>query len=355
MQPIADSVYNHLLGFLTESGRRLPQLDIAWKSWGKLSPGRDNVIVICHALTGHADAEEWFSGLFKGDGIINLKEHFVICMNVPGSCYGSTGPQSVNPETGTRYGADFPVFSIRDMVRAQQLVLDHMGVKEIQLVIGGSMGGMQALEFAYMDGRVKAAAVVAAPGRHEAWAVGISEAQRLAIRADARWQNGNYEPQNGPVEGIAAARAMAMITYRAHAQYVDRFGREQREDGLPQVASYLRYQGEKLASRFDALTYVRLTEAMDSHDIGRSRGGFDQALKSIRPPVLVVGIDSDLLYPPVEQQKLAGALPRGSYRELRTPYGHDGFLIEFEKLNDILKSWTSELPSSSIFSKRIAV
>ncbi|MCH8558884.1 MAG: homoserine O-acetyltransferase [Balneolia bacterium] len=354
MQPIADSVYNHLLGFVTEAGKRLPQLDIAWKSWGKLSPERDNVILICHALTGHADAGEWFSGLFKGDGIINLNEHFVLCMNVPGSCYGSTGPQSVNPETGRRYGADFPVFSIRDMVRAQQLVLDHMGVNEIQLVIGGSMGGMQALEFAYMDDRVKAAAVVAAPGRHEAWAVGISEAQRLTIKADARWNGGNYEPANGPVDGIKAARAMAMLTYRAHAQYNERFGRDQREDGLPQVASYLQYQGDKLAGRFDALTYIRLTEAMDTHDIGRGRGGFEEALTNIDVPVLVVGIDSDLLYPPVEQHKLASLLPKGSYRELKSAYGHDGFLIEFEKLNSILKNWTDQLPQS-FFSKRIAV
>jgi len=339
MQPIADSVYNHLLGFITESGFRLPQLDVAWKSWGTLNDNRDNVVVICHALSGHADAEEWFSGLFKEDGIINTEEQFIICMNVPGSCYGSTGPQSVNPETNERYKSGFRVFTIRDMVRAQQLVLDHMKVRGIELVIGGSMGAMQALEFTVMDKRVKAAAVLAAGARHEPWAIGISEAQRAAITADANWRDGNYEQQHSPKKGLAAARMMAMITYRAHRQYNHRFQRERREDGVFQVSSYLQYQGEKLAKRFDPLSYVRLTQAMDTHDISRGRGELTQVLGKINIPVLVVGIDTDVLYPVSEQQEFAELLPYGTYKEITSDYGHDGFLIEFQQLNDLLNNW----------------
>ncbi len=335
----ADSIYSHLLGFVTESGFRFPQLDIAWKSWGRLNEARDNVVVICHALTGNADAQDWFSGLFEENGILNTDEQFIICMNVPGSCYGSTGPQSVNPETGKAYGPDFPVLTIRDIVRAQQLVLDHMKVNSIRLVIGGSMGGMQALEFAVMDNRVKSAAVLAAGVRHEAWAIGISEAQRQAIFADGNWNNGNYLPDAKPVKGLAAARAMAMVTYRAHGQYNRRFGRDQREDGLPQVSSYLQYQGEKLASRFDALSYVRLTQTMDSHDLARGRGELSDVLSRIHIPMLVAGIDSDLLYPSSEQKSLAKLLPRGIYREIKSPYGHDAFLIEFRQLNNLLREF----------------
>ena len=332
----ADSIYSHLLGFVTESGFRFTQLDVAWKSWGRLNEARDNVVVICHALTGHANAEEWFSGLFTENSILNPDEQFIICMNVPGSCYGSTSPQSVNPETGRRYGSAFPVLTIRDVVRAQQLVLDHMRVKQIQLVIGGSMGGMQALEFAAMDKRVQSAAVIAAGARHEAWAIGISEAQRQAIYADSGWKGGDYAPDESPVQGLSAARSMAMLTYRAPQQFSERFGRDQRDDQTFQVESYLRYQGGKLTQRFDPLSYVRLTQMMDTHDAGRGRGGLDKALAAIQIPVLVVGIDSDLLYPVAEQRALAQKLPNSFYREIRSEYGHDAFLIEFRQLNNLL-------------------
>ncbi|MFW6347294.1 MAG: homoserine O-acetyltransferase MetX [Cyclonatronaceae bacterium] len=350
MKPIADHTYSHLMGFLTESQFFFPRLDLAYKTWGTLNETRDNVIVICHALTGHADAKEWFAGLFAKGGLLDSQEHFVICINVPGSCYGSTGPQSINPETGDVYGPDFPKLSIRDMVRAQQLVLDGLGIRGIELVIGGSMGGMQTLEFSIMDRRVKAAAVIAAGARHESWAIGISEAQRQAIYADAHWNGGRYTPEKRPVNGLSAARMMAMITYRAHGQYNARFGRERRPDDNEQfqVESYLRYQGEKMAARFDPLSYVRLTQAMDTHDVGRNRGGLEKALGSIRIPVLVVGIDSDNLYPPREQEHVGRLLAEGVYRSLHSEYGHDAFLIEFEQLNDILSEFTrTYLPKSN--------
>ncbi len=326
--------------FQTENGDLIPKLELAYKTYGKLNRTRDNVVVICHALTGHAAAEEWFPGLFIEDSFLGDPRWFVICVNVPGSCYGSTGPISLNPQNGKPYRADFPELTIRDYVRAQQLLMDELGVNGIDLVVGGSMGGMQALEFVLTDDRVKKAAVIAAGARHEPWAIGISEAQRAAIFADANWNGGYYETGAEPKKGIASARMMAMITYRSHAQFVQRFGREHQHKGpLFQVQSYLQYQGEKLAKRFDANTYVRLTQAMDTHDVGRERGGVKKVLKGCNKPVLVCGIDSDILYPVAEQKKLAKDLPRGIYRELTSPYGHDAFLIEFEWLQQQLQEF----------------
>lgn len=322
--------------FITEQGSSVPELSLSYKTWGELSENRDNAVLICHALTGSSDADEWFEGLFRQNGFLRQGKYFVICINVPGSCYGSTGPVSINPETGNRWMSDFPVFSIRDLVKAQQLVLDDLGIREVQIAIGGSMGGMQALEFVLMDERIKTAAVLATGARHESWAIGISEAQRHAIYADKNWNNGDYDILKPPSRGLAAARMMGMITYRTHPQYVNRFDRETRDDDLFQVSSYLKYQGEKLARRFDALSYIRLTQSMDTHDVGRGRGGIQNALSGCTKPVLVVGINSDLLYPVSEQKKLAESLPLGQYREIDSDYGHDAFLIEFETLNSIL-------------------
>jgi homoserine O-acetyltransferase len=339
MKTIGTHIYTHNKPFVTENGSEIIELQLAYQTWGTLNAERSNVILVCHALTGHANAKEWFSGLFTQQGILTSNEYFVICINVPGSCYGSTGPSSINPKSGSRYGNSFPELTIRDFVNAQKLVLDELGITEIPLAIGGSMGGMQVLEFVLMDDRVKSAAVLAVGARHEAWAIGISEAQRYAIYADPKWRNGNYEENEQPEQGLAAARMMAMVTYRTQKQYNERFGRSVQEDGRFEVVSYLQYQGEKLAGRFDALSYVRLTQAMDSHDVGRDRGGIENALSKCYKPVLIVGIDSDLLYPTNEQKKLVDQLPNGTYKEIISPYGHDAFLIEFDTLNEILKSF----------------
>jgi homoserine O-acetyltransferase len=342
MKCIGTHLYEDLQPFKVESGESLPGLTLAYQTWGTLNADKTNVILICHALTGHANAEEWFSGLFDKSGILHDSSNFVICINVPGSCYGSSGPISKNPVTNELYRDKFPVFTIRDLVRAQQRLLDHLKINEIKLVIGGSMGGMQALEFVLMDERVKAAAILAAGARHEAWAIGISEAQRQAIYADGKWNNGAYSLEHPPSKGLSAARMMAMVTYRTHPQYNHRFDRETRSDGVLQVASYLNYQGKKLAGRFDPLSYIRLTQSMDTHDVGRGRGGVESALAKCNKPVLVVGIDSDLLYPTEEQKKLAQLFPNGVYREISSPYGHDAFLIEFEALNELLHKFQEE-------------
>lgn len=329
--------------FITESGFRFEKPPVAYKTWGRLNPSRDNVILICHALTGHAAADEWFPGLFEDGTVCNPDKHFIICINVPGSCYGSVGPLTVNPKTGEPFGNDFPDLTIRDMVRFQQQLLDQLDIKGVELVIGGSMGGMQALEFVIMDRRIRSAVLIAMGAAHTPWAIGISHAQRAAITGDPRWKNGNYLPGKGPVGGIAAARMMAMITYRTPENYNQKFGRKlQNEEGQFQVESYLNHQGQKLAKRFDAHTYIILTKAMDSHDISRGRKDVARLLKRLEIPVQVIGISSDHLYPVFEQRDLAGRFPNGCYHEIDSPYGHDAFLIEFDQLNAIINPFTKQ-------------
>lgn len=328
----------------TESGHTFPTVDIAWKSWGTLNEKRDNVILICHALTGHAAADEWFSGLFDEDGILDPEKQFILCINVPGSCYGSTGPTSINPKTGKAWQADFPEITIRDIVTFQQLLLDEWSIQGIELALGGSMGGMTALEFAIMDERVKSAALFVMGKAHAPWAIGISQAQRMAIYADENWKEGYYDLEHPPVKGLAAARAMALITYRAPENYKKKFGREiHPEKKIYQVESYLNYQGQKLTQRFDANTYIILSKAMDSHDVSRGRTCFEEVLGNLLKQILIVGFDSDLLYPIEEQRELAALLANAQLAELKSPYGHDAFLIEFEQLNQQLNTFYHSL------------
>ena len=335
--------------WITESGFTFSSTEIAWKSWGKLNESRSNVILICHALTGHAAADEWFSGFFGEDGFLDPQQHFILCINVPGSCYGSTGPTSIDPETDKSFQADFPEITIRDIVTFQQQLIDHLQIKEIQLVIGGSMGGMTALEFAIMDERVKAAACLVMSKSHSPWAIGISHAQRKAIYADPAWKEGFYDPEEPPKEGLAAARAMAMITYRAPQNYDQKFMREMHpEKKIFQVESYLDYQGEKLAERFDANSYIILSKAMDSHDVSRGRGGFEEVLGNLKKPALIAGVESDLLYPIYEQEELADLLPISAFVRIPSPYGHDAFLIEFEQMNQHIKKFLTNLTHYSL-------
>ncbi len=327
--------------FITESGFRFKNPEVAYKTWGTLNENRDNVVLICHALTGHAAADEWFTGLFGEGNLCDSSKYFTICINVPGSCYGSLGPFSTNPETGEPYRDSFPLFTIRDIVRFQQQLLDQLSINGIEVVIGGSMGGMQALEFSIMDKRIKSAVLIAMGKAHSPWAIGISHAQRQAIYTDPKWNNGNYEKGDGPKDGLATARMMAMITYRTPKDYWSKFDRNRQGDTNQfQVESYLNYQGQKLAGRFDPNTYVALTKSMDSHDITRGRGTAEEVLNRVEIPVQLVGITSDLLYPPSEQKELSRLFPNGRYHEIDSPYGHDAFLIEFEQLNDIIKPFT---------------
>lgn len=334
--------------FTTESGAEIQNPEFAYHTWGNLNPDKDNVILICHALTGNSNAEDWFSGFFAPDSYFDPDKHFVICINVPGSNYGSTGPWSVDPSSGKPYQNSFPVFSIRDIVNFQRLLLDKLEIEGIEMVIGGSMGGMIALEFSIIDKRVQKACLIAMGKSHSAWAIGISNAQRQAIYADKNWNDGWYRKDNPPVQGLSAARAMAMISYRAPQNYEHKFGRNFNEDrNIYQVESYLEYQGKKLADRFDALCYDRLTKSMDTHDISRNRGTYEEVLRALNIPVLVIGIDTDILYPPFEQKEIAELIPGAEYREIISEYGHDAFLIEFDQINYFMNEFKGVEKTSS--------
>jgi homoserine O-acetyltransferase len=331
--------------FITESGAAITGLTVRYKTWGWLNEETSNAVLVCHALTGNADADEWFPGLFGDDGILDPARQFIVCSNVLGGCYGTTGPVSVSPGTDQAWKADFPEITIRDMVRVQQQLMDALGVHQIELAIGGSMGGMQVLEWLCMDYRVRKAVLIAMGKCHSPWTIGFSEAQRRAIRADKHWQDGYYDASHPPADGLAAARMMGMMMYRSAPAFERRFGRKLQpgHDDLLQVNSYLNYQGDKLVARFDANTYMRLTKAMDTHDVARGRNDARDVLGAISVPVLVIGISSDVLYPPSEQIELAGLLANGTYAELSSDEGHDAFLIEFPKMVEIYRQFEKHL------------
>jgi len=335
--------------FVTEGGTPIPDSTIAYQTWGELNAERDNVILICHALTGNTSADIWFEGIFGPNQALNPEEYFIICPNVLGSCYGSSGPTSTNPKTGKPYRADFPKVTIRDIVRLQQQLFDELGITGIELVIGGSMGGMQALEWSITDDRPQSAVLIGMGEKHRPWAIGISHTQRQAIYNDPNWDDGFYSKENPPKKGLALARMIAMNSYRHPSDFDNKFGRR-KQDGQSQyeVESYLNYQGEKLIDRFDAVSYIRLTQAMDSHDIRRSRPRIREILSAMTIPIIVVGIDSDMLYPAEECRELADLLPNGRYEEISSPHGHDAFLIEFRQLNHIVKSIQTDLSEQSV-------
>lgn len=329
--------------FALESGVELPGVQVAYRTWGKLAPDGGNAVLVCHALTGSADADVWWGGLFGPGRALDPARDFIICSNVLTGCYGTSGPIQPHPDDGEPWGSRFPVATIRDMVRLQALLLDELGVGKLQLVLGPSLGGMQALEWAatYPE-RVKAMAPIGVSGRHSAWCIAISESQRRAIFLDPEWRDGRYPPDQPPRYGLSVARMIAMCSYRSWENFEARFGRKTQDwDGQFAVTSYLNYQGEKLYKRFDANTYVRLTQAMDSHDLARGRGEYAAVLGGLRMPALVVSVDSDVLYPPREQAELAELLPAARYEMLHTPAGHDGFLIETDKLSEMLLSFRS--------------
>ena len=352
----ADGLQTARLGpFTTEGGARLPDVTVAYRTWGTLDADGANAVVVCHALTGDADAAAWWPGLVGEGRVADPTRQFVVCANALGSCYGTDGPATIGAD-GERLGSRFPRVTVRDQARLHARLLNHLGVREVALAVGASMGGMQALELALVDreagpDRIQRLVLIGMGAAHGAWQIAISEAQRLAIRADPRWRGGDFPAHDPPEAGLAAARAMAMATYRSPALFAERFGRAPHEPrfepGDPRFAveSYLRYQGAKLAGRFDAGTYVRLTEAMDTHDVGRGGARGDDAaaaLARLRADALCIGISSDLLYPPEESRQLAALLPAGRYAELVSPFGHDAFLVDVEALDALVRPFLTE-------------
>uniref|UniRef100_A0A7S1BC21 AB hydrolase-1 domain-containing protein n=1 Tax=Corethron hystrix TaxID=216773 RepID=A0A7S1BC21_9STRA len=337
--------------FDLENGTKLPVVQLKYKTYGKLNNSRDNVLVVCHALTGNASLHSWWGGLLGKHKAFDTEKYLIVCCNIPGSCYGSTNPQSVNPNTGTVYGKSFPDISVKDTVKLQlSLLQEELNILSVKAVIGGSFGGMQALEFAVQAGSknanfvsrdgspyVRSVVAIACGATHTAWQIAVSEVQRQAIYADPKWKE---DPFNS-TKGLEVARQMAMVSYRTPQGYQKKFGRQlQTQDSPPygsktqwKAKSYLEHQGKKFIHRFDPITYVKLTEQMDSHDISRNRGvSVEEVLGQIKIPVCVLGIDSDVLYPLSEQEELVKYIPDSELFVIRSDEGHDGFLLEQDQV-----------------------
>ncbi|ETV75809.1 homoserine O-acetyltransferase [Aphanomyces astaci] len=321
--------------FTLESGVTLDDVHVNYKTFGVLNAAKDNVLFVCHALTGNAALDTWWGGLLGDGKPFDTSKYLVVCANILGSCYGTTGPTSINPHTGKRYGGSFPDVTVRDTVRLHiRLVVDEIGASEVACVVGGSLGGMQTLEWGFLgQGLVQKIAVIACGAQHSGWQIGISEVQRQAIYRDPNYRHGDYDDAAPPHSGLALARQIAMISYRTHDVYTDKFGRHTQVDddaaGVFTVQSYLDYQGRKFLTRFDANAYIAITKMMDTHDIGRGRGGVEAACRQLEAlPILIAGIESDLVYPLSEQAQLHAYLPHSVFHSIQSPHGHDGFLLE---------------------------
>lgn len=324
-----------------ERGGALAGATIAFQTWGTLNAARDNVIWVCHALTASSDVEAWWPGAFGPGRLLDPARHYIVCANVLGGCYGSAGPTSIDPATGERYGARFPELTIGDLVEHQRCLAEHLGITGIELCVGASMGGFQALEWARRDARVRRLALLATSWRQPPQALAQARLQCEFIRRDPKFRGGDYPAHDGPDEGLALARQLGHLTYRSATELDARFGRARRADGHYEVLSYLDHQGDKLVRRFDALSYLCLTEAMNGYD-GADGDLPERALAGLAVPTLVVALASDQLYYPEEQRRLARALPHARLVEFETAYGHDGFLVDAARLDPLLRAFRDE-------------
>lgn len=333
------------IGDLTlESGQVLRGVEVAYELYGHLSPAADNVVLVCHALTGSAGAggpSGWWEPLIGRGRAIDTARYAVLCSNILGSCYGTTGPTSTDPATGEPYGPAFPEITVGDMVAAQQALVRELGIARLASVAGGSLGGLQVLEWAARaPGMVDSIVPIGCGIAHQPWQIAFNEVARQAIRTDPAWNGGSYTEQ--PAQGLALARMIAMISYRSAESFRERFGREKGHTrghrGEFDVSAYLYGQGDKLVRRFDANAYMRITTAMDAFDVGAGRGGAVKALAGFTGPGLVIGIDSDILYPVADQLEIVETLRENGnhveYREITSIHGHDAFLMEWDQLSE---------------------
>jgi homoserine O-acetyltransferase/O-succinyltransferase len=324
--------------FQTESGEVLPRLEIAYHTYGQRNADDSNIIWVCHALTANSDVMDWWKGLFGEGRLLDPQKYFIICANNLGSCYGTSGPLSLDPDTGKPFYHHFPDITIRDMVKAHDILREHLGIKNIHLLIGGSQGGQQALEWSVEKPELfEKLIIIATNARHSAWGIAFNESQRMAIAADPTWIKN--EPHAG-LEGMKVARSIALLSYRNYHTYD--LSQSSQDPSLLEdypAASYQRYQGDKLAKRFNAFTYWKLSKAMDSHHLGRHRTSIEKSLSVITAETLVISISSDLLFPPEEQKLLARHIPGAIWKSIDSVYGHDGFLTETGALSDIIRSF----------------
>jgi len=327
--------YNYSQPFELECGKTLNNITIGYHTAGKLNKKKDNVIWVCHALTANSDVFDWWNGLFGESDLFNPNDHFIVCANVIGSNYGSTNPLSINSETNKSFFREFPLITIKDMANAHQLLAEYLGIQEINLLIGGSLGGQQALEFTLLNKiKVNNLVLLATNAVHSPWGIAFNESQRLSIEADSSFYEDTIDGGNN---GLIAARTIAMLSYRTAEIY----DLKQKDDNNTfndfKASSYQKYQGTKLANRFNAYSYWYLSKAMDSHNIARGReADVKNVLSTIKAKTKVIGISSDILFPPIEQEFIANNIPNASFHIVDSIYGHDGFLVEIEAIKKII-------------------
>lgn len=316
----------------------LPSFEVEYTTYGTLSPARDNVIWVCHALTADSRVAEWWPHTVEEGRFLDPARWFVVCANFLASPYGTTSPVSINPTTGRRYGEEFPMITVRDMVAAHRHLAARLGIESVELLVGSSIGGFQAMEWAIQEPLfAKRVALIATCTRSSAWAIAFNESQRMAIEADSTLHT---DASDAGAAGMAVARSIALLSYRgAEAYNATQTDSDSEKLQGYRATTYQQHQGEKLRRRFDAHCYLRLTQAVDSHNIARGRGSVEEALGSIKAKALVVAITSDILFPPADHAVMVEHIPSVEYRLIDSPFGHDGFLVEYEQLDAIIKEF----------------
>lgn len=322
-----------------ELGGELPQIDIAYHTYGRINEAGDNVIWVCHALTANSDVADWWPHTVEEGKFLDPAHRFVICANILGSHYGTTGPLSIDPATGEPYYDSFPRLTMRDIVSAHRRLADYLGITHIDTLVGCSVGGFQAIEWAVQEpSRFGRMVLIATDAKASPWTIAIDETQRMAIFADSTY--GEPSPYAG-MKGMAAARAIGLLSYRGPQGYnttqCDPAGYGL--DMQHRACTYQRHQGDKLCRRFNAYSYVSILDSFDTHDVGRGRGGVEAALAAVNIPAMVIGLSTDIIFTPQEMRRLAGCLPQATYAEINSEFGHDGFLVEHDSLNTLLKDF----------------
>lgn len=330
-------IFRYQDDFRLESGDIIPNLEIAYHTYGSLNKKADNVIWVCHALTADSDVANWWPHTIESGKWMDPDKYFIICGNIIGSHYGSTGPLSMNPSSGEPWYNEFPSISIKDMVSAHQLLARYLGINKIHILVGASVGGFQAIEWAVEESeRFDKLVLIATAPEATPWAIAIDETQRMAIKADSTY--GLPSPDAGR-KGLEAARAIGLLSYRGPWGY-NLTQKDYYEGQLPHRAStYQQHQGKKLTGRFNAYSYMRILDAFDTHNIGRGRGGIENALSKIQAETLVIGITTDLIFLPDEMKRMASGINNSHYKEISSEFGHDGFLVEYEQLDRLIKEF----------------